>query len=79
MQVLSAGVAPQSTRQRAHWTERIAHIALLAMGAALGIALFAPIFMILAKSVEDIDGNFVGVRHFVAILSDAGARPIDSQ
>src|SRR3954469_6912324 len=63
--VLTAGVAPQSTRQRAHWTERISHIALLAMGAALGIALFAPIFMILAKSVEDIDGNFVGVRHFV--------------
>jgi len=63
--VLTAGVAPQSTRQRAHWTERISHIALLAMGAALGIALFAPIFMILAKSVEDIDGNFVGLRHFV--------------
>ena len=48
-----------------HWTERIGHAVLLAMGAALGIALFAPILMIMAKSVEDSDGNFVGLTHFI--------------
>ncbi len=52
--------------QRVHWTERIGHWLLLAMGAVLGIALFAPIFMIMAKSVEDTDGNFVGLVHFAA-------------
>lgn len=52
--------------QRVHWTERIAHLILLAMGAVLGIALFAPIFMILAKSAEDTDGNFVGLAQFSA-------------
>ncbi len=52
--------------QRVHWTERIAHVILLAMGAVLGLALFAPIYMILAKSVEDPDGNFVGLAQFAA-------------
>ena len=64
--VLSPGVTPRAAGQRVHWTERIGHLLLLAMGAVLGIALFAPIFMIMAKSVEDTDGNFVGLAHFAA-------------
>ena len=36
------------------------------MGGLLGIALFAPIWMILAKSFEDKDGQFVGLANFVA-------------
>jgi len=64
--VLSPVAAPRAVTQRVHWTERIGHLLLLAMGAVLGIALFAPIFMIMAKSVEDTDGNFVGLAHFAA-------------
>ena len=64
--VLSPVAAPRAVTQRVHWTERIGHWLLLAMGAVLGIALFAPIFMIMAKSVEDTDGNFVGLAHFAA-------------
>ena len=64
--VLSPVATPRAIIQRVHWTERIGHLLLLAMGAVLGIALFAPIFMIMAKSVEDTDGNFVGLAHFAA-------------
>ena len=64
--VLSPVATPRAITQRVHWTERIGHLLLLAMGAVLGIALFAPIFMIMAKSVEDTDGNFVGLAHFAA-------------
>ncbi len=64
--VLSPVATPRAIAQRVHWTERIGHLLLLAMGAVLGIALFAPIFMIMAKSVEDTDGNFVGLAHFAA-------------
>jgi len=64
--VLSPVATPRAITQRVHWTERIGHFLLLAMGAVLGIALFAPIFMIMAKSVEDTDGNFVGLAHFAA-------------
>ncbi len=58
-------VAPQRISQRVHWTERVGHLVLLTLGAALGIALFAPIWMIMAKSVEDKDGNFTGLTHFI--------------
>jgi iron(III) transport system permease protein len=64
--VLSPVATPRAITQRVHWTERIGHLLLLAMGAVLGIALFAPIFMIMAKSVEDTDGNFVGLAQFAA-------------
>lgn len=52
-------------RQRVHWTERIAHGALLLIGAFLGLILFAPIMMILLKSVENRQGSFVGLANFV--------------
>jgi iron(III) transport system permease protein len=64
--VLLPAVLPRASTQRVHWTERIGHLVLLAMGVVLGVALFAPIFMIMAKSVEDTDGNFVGLAHFAA-------------
>src|SRR3954471_11079984 len=64
--VLSPAVMPRASTQRVHWTERIGHLVLLAMGAVLGVALFAPIFMIMAKSVEDAEGNFAGLTHFAA-------------
>ncbi len=65
---MNAVLAPRTrpVSQQVHWTERIGHVVLLAMGAMLGIALFAPIWMILAKSVEDRDGRYAGVANFVA-------------
>ncbi len=64
--VLVPPVAPRPLSQQVHWSERIGHAVLLAMGAVLGIALFAPIWMIMAKSVEDKDGHFVGLVNFVS-------------
>ena len=58
-------VALRRISQRVHWTERTGHLVLLTLGATLGIALFAPIFMIMAKSVEDRDGNFTGLAQFI--------------
>lgn len=64
--VLSPGIFdPGEVRQRVHWTERIGHGALLLIGVFLGLVLLAPIWMILVKSVEDRQGDFVGLRHFV--------------
>ena len=68
---MSTAISPlavplRAVTQQVHWTERIGHALLLAMGAVLGVALFAPIFMIMAKSVEDTDGNFVGLVHFIS-------------
>ncbi|MGH8635305.1 MAG: putative 2-aminoethylphosphonate ABC transporter permease subunit [Burkholderiales bacterium] len=55
----------REVRQRVHWTERIGHGALLLIGVFLGLILLAPIWMILVKSVEDRQGNFVGLANFV--------------
>jgi iron(III) transport system permease protein len=63
-----SAVAPRQRPQQVHWTERAGHVVLLAMGAVLGLALFAPIWMILAKSVEDKDGHFAGLANFVSYL-----------
>ena len=63
--LVPSAIPPRAITQRVHWTERIGHLVLLAMGATLGIVLFAPILMIMAKSVEDTDGNFVGLTHFI--------------
>jgi iron(III) transport system permease protein len=63
--VLSAGpLTGGEVRQQVHWTERIGHLALLLTGVFLGVVLLAPIWMILAKSVENRDGDFVGLLHF---------------
>src|SRR5688572_25802008 len=62
----SSAVTLRPVSHRAHWTDRIGHLLLLAMGAVLGTALFAPIWMILAKSFEDKDGQFAGLANFIA-------------
>src|SRR5205823_13866472 len=47
-----------------HWQERLAQGLLVACCVALAVFLFAPLFMILVKSVQDKDGAFVGLLQF---------------
>src|SRR5437773_3860962 len=53
-----------AVRRVHHWQERLAQGLLVACCAALILFLFAPLFMILVKSVEDKDGVFVGLLQF---------------
>ncbi len=56
-------------RQRAHWTDRIAHATLIAIVLALGVFLAGPLFVILIKSLQNADGAFVGLRNFTSYLA----------
>jgi len=53
-----------AVRRVHHWQERLAQGLLVACCAALILFLFAPLFMILVKSVQDKDGAFVGLLQF---------------
>ena len=60
---------PQSApRQRVHWSDRVAHGLLLAVSLLLVIFLLAPLFTILAQSVEDKEGSFAGLANFASYL-----------
>src|SRR5687767_5799753 len=52
------------TRLRVHWSDRVAHALLIAAGVVLAVFLLAPLFMILAKSVQDRAGHWVGLLNF---------------
>jgi len=60
--------ATRALRQRAHWTDRVAHAALLALVLALVAFLALPLAAILAKSLQDVDGNFVGLANFASYV-----------
>ncbi|MEO7744234.1 MAG: ABC transporter permease subunit, partial [Usitatibacter sp.] len=47
-----------------HWSDRVAHLLLIVAGLALAVFLLAPLFMILAKSVQDRAGEWVGLLNF---------------
>jgi iron(III) transport system permease protein len=64
MTTLALSSAP--LRQRVHWTERIAHVALAGVALALLAFLAAPLGSILQKSVQDGDGRFVALANFIA-------------
>jgi iron(III) transport system permease protein len=53
-------------RLRVHWSDRVGNAILLVVGIALAVFLLAPMAMILAKSVEDRAGDFVGLANFEA-------------
>src|SRR5437870_6061811 len=53
-----------AVRRVHHWQERLAQGLLIACCAALALFLFAPLAMILVKSVQDKDGAFVGLLQF---------------
>jgi iron(III) transport system permease protein len=69
-QYSSIGAAPQLpgrarlVRQATHWSDRIGHVLLLVAGVALALFLLAPLAMILAKSVENRAGEWVGLLNF---------------
>ena len=52
-------------RLKVHWSDRVAHAILIAAGIALAVFLLAPMAMILAKSVQDKAGDYIGVANFV--------------
>jgi iron(III) transport system permease protein len=61
-------------RQRAHWTDRIAHGLLLLIVLALVIFLALPLASILIKSVQDRDDAFVGLVNFTSYLATPSLR-----
>lgn len=67
-----AGPAPQMLgrvhlmRLRVHWSDRVAHALLIAATLLLALFLLAPLAMILAKSVQDRAGDWVGLANFTA-------------
>jgi iron(III) transport system permease protein len=57
---------PGSLRQRVHWTDRIAHLALAIIAATLAAFLAGPLFAVLVQSVEGKQGEFVALDNFFA-------------
>jgi iron(III) transport system permease protein len=64
--VLPSGAA---LRQRAHWSDRVAHAALLVLVVLLVAFLALPLATILAKALQDKDGAFVGLANFQSYLA----------
>ncbi len=62
----AAALALAPVKQRVHWTERVAHVALALVALALLAFLAAPLAAILQKSVQDNDGRFVALANFIA-------------
>lgn len=59
-------LAAARVRRKVHWTDRTAHVALGLLALALAAFLAGPLFAILAQSVEDAKGAFVGLDNFLA-------------
>ncbi len=55
-------------RQRAHWTDRIAHTGLLLIVAMLAVFLVAPLGLILVQSLQNAAGGFAGLANFTRYL-----------
>lgn len=53
-------------RQSAHWSDRLAHLALLLVALVLLAFLAVPLATILVEAVQGSDGRFVGLANFVA-------------
>ncbi|HEY8048983.1 MAG TPA: putative 2-aminoethylphosphonate ABC transporter permease subunit [Ramlibacter sp.] len=51
---------------RAHWTDRVAHVALLAVALVLVAFLALPLLAILVHAVQGKDDEFVGLANFIA-------------
>jgi iron(III) transport system permease protein len=53
------------TKLSVHWSDRVAHLLLVAAGVFLAVFLLAPLATILVKSVQDRAGDWVGFANFV--------------
>lgn len=58
--------AVQALRQRTHWSDRIAHVALALVALALVAFLAFPLLAILQQALEGDKGEFVGLRNFIS-------------
>ncbi len=58
--------AVQAVRQRTHWSDRIAHVALALVALALVAFLAFPLLAILQQALEGDKGEFVGLRNFIS-------------
>jgi len=58
-----------AVRQRAHWTDRIAHGVLLLVVLALVVFLALPLASILVKSLQNAEGGFVGLVNYTSYLA----------
>jgi iron(III) transport system permease protein len=56
-------------RQRAHWSDRVAHALLLLLVVVLVVFLALPLATILAKALQDREGAFVGLANFASYLA----------
>ena len=61
--------APRAVRQRAHWSDRVAHAALLLITLVLVVFLALPLASILVKALQDSAGAFIGVTNFTSYLT----------
>lgn len=66
--VLPLNASAAALRQRAHWTDRIAHAVMLLIALALVVFLALPLASILVKSLQNADGAFVGLINFTSYL-----------
>jgi len=62
----STGEAVAQVRQSAHWTDRVAHLALALVALALVAFLALPLLTILLHSVQGKHGEFVALDNFIA-------------
>ena len=53
-----------SVRQRVHWSDRVAHLALALIAATLAAFLAGPLLAVLVQSVEGKQGEFVALDNF---------------
>jgi iron(III) transport system permease protein len=63
--VLPAAVARAPIRQSAHWTDRVAHVALLVVALLLVAFLALPLLTILLQALQDRQDQFVGLANFI--------------
>src|SRR5512143_438908 len=63
---MSAVLKAAPVRQQVHWSERIAHAALLLVAVVLLAFLAGPLVSILQQSLQDGQGRFAGLANFVA-------------
>ncbi|MRD46959.1 putative 2-aminoethylphosphonate ABC transporter permease subunit [Caenimonas koreensis DSM 17982] len=65
MAAVLPAAAAQPVKQSAHWTDRIAHIALLLVALALTAFLALPLLSILMQALQDKSGDFAGLANFI--------------
>jgi iron(III) transport system permease protein len=65
MAAVLPAVAAAPVKQSAHWTDRIAHIALLVVALALVAFLALPLLTILLQAVQGKEEQFVGLANFI--------------